>query len=118
MKYVIHNMILSSIKIYVYLVISLKSIESWIRNFLWNDDVYKRELIIIAWHKCCRLLGPRSLISLNKAFNMKLSWDFLNVIISWSIYQKARVLSNGIPFKHHILLSVWNGMKVQFITVQ
>ncbi|KAI5410797.1 hypothetical protein KIW84_056071 [Lathyrus oleraceus] len=54
-----------------------------VRNFIWSDDIYKRNLVIMTWKHCCRDLrdGGLSIGSLgilNEASDLKQCWSVLN----------------------------------------
>lgn len=60
----------------------LKSLENWIRNFVWSGDIHTRKIVTVAWSKvCCPMqeggLGLRSIRSINDAAMLQLSWDLI-----------------------------------------
>jgi hypothetical protein len=76
-KFVIQSMTIYSISIYSWPTSILKSIEAWIRNFIWSGSIDQRKLVTVAWKKICSPfeeggLGLRSLKVLNAATNLKL----------------------------------------------
>jgi hypothetical protein len=74
--------------LYSWSVSLLKDIEKCIRNFIWIGDIEKSKLVTIAWKNICRPLSQgglnlRSLITLNKASDLKLCWSLFNSQSSW-----------------------------------
>jgi hypothetical protein len=100
-------MLTYSISIYSWHVSLLKELEKCIRNFIWSGDIEKRKLVTISWKKLCRPLSQgglnlRSLISLNKASNLKLCWSFLNSEASWALLLKDRVVRKRKIIHYHV----------------
>lgn len=82
-KSVIFSMLTYSMAIYSWPISLLKTIEKWIRNFLWSGEINTRKLVTLSWKKVCKSydeggLGIRSLICLNESFNLKLCWDLVH----------------------------------------
>jgi hypothetical protein len=74
--------------LYSWSVSLLKDIEKCIRNFIWIGDIEKSKLVTIAWKNICRPLSQgglnlRSLITLNKASDLKLCWSLFNSQSCW-----------------------------------
>jgi len=82
-KSVIFSMLTYSMAIYSWPIFLLKTIEKWIRNFLWSGEINTRKLATMSWNKVCKPydeggLRIRSLICLNESFNLNLCWDLLH----------------------------------------
>lgn len=87
-KSVVHNMLIYSLLICSWSIRLVKDLEICMRNFMWNKDISKRKLIIVAWHKVCKPLvegglGMRSLSKINDASNLKLFLDLFNSSNQW-----------------------------------
>lgn len=77
-KSIIHGMLLYSFHVYAWPISLIKTLDSWIRNFVWSGDIYKTKIVIVSWRKVCTLLqegglGLRSIIAINDAELLKLS---------------------------------------------
>lgn len=120
MKYIIYIMTIYYIQVYDWSISLIKTLESWMHNFIWSGDIEKRKLITIACRKCYRptkvgYLGIKSLSTLNQAANLKLCWDTSDSSETWAYILKGRVLRNGgIINKHHISSSIWSSAKNYF----
>lgn len=82
MKSCIFGMMLYSFLVYAWPVKLLKTVEAWIRNFIWSGDVNHRKICTDSWKKVCSPvseggLGLRSLSSFNDAAILKLCWQFV-----------------------------------------
>lgn len=82
-KSIIHGMLVYSFHVYAWPISLLKTLDNWIRNFIWSGDIYERKVVTVAWHKLCAPieqggLGIRSLRYINKAAMLKLSWDMIS----------------------------------------
>jgi mannosylglycoprotein endo-beta-mannosidase len=116
---VIHSMLTYSISLYSWPVSLLKELEKCIRNFIWSGEIDKRKLVTTSWKKVCRPLSQgglnlRSLISLNKASNLKLCWTFLNSQSSRAKLLRDRVIRNKKPINYHIFSSIWSSIKEEY----
>lgn len=83
MKSVIHNMLTYSLLIYAWPVSLIKELEKCMRNFIWSDDICKRKLLTVAWHKVCKPysedgLGIRCVSKINDVSNLKMCLDLYN----------------------------------------
>jgi hypothetical protein len=108
--------------IYAWPVSLLKELEKWIRNFLWSGDIYTRKMVTVAWKKVCSDyveggLGIKSLICLNEATNLKLCWEMLQSHEQWAKLLRSRVLRGNHCITHHILSSIWSGIKNEYFTI-
>lgn len=70
-------MLVHSFTIYSWPKSLIKELKKNIKNFIWVGDISKTKLVIVAWDKMCKPLEqgricPRSISTLNEAFNMKL----------------------------------------------
>jgi hypothetical protein len=50
-KFVVQSMLVYSISIYSRPVSLLRSLEKWIKNFIWSGDIKQRKLVTVAWKK-------------------------------------------------------------------
>jgi hypothetical protein len=112
-------MLTYSISLYSWHVSLLKELEKCIRNFIWSGEIDKRKLVTTSWKKVCRPLSQggwnlRSLVSLNKASNLKLCWTLLNSQSSWAILLRDRVIRNKKPIRYHVFSSIWSSIKEEY----
>lgn len=112
-------MLLRTLLIYFWHVFVLKTIERWIRNFIWVGEIDKRKMVIVAWHKCCRHfdeggLAIRSLLTLNEASNLKRCWDMTNSKDQWAALIRQRVMRDDKHINYAIYSSLWSSMKGSF----
>jgi len=122
-KSAVQGMLVHTISIYSWPTSLLREIEKWIRNFIWSGDIQKRKMVTVAWKKVCSDLdegglGTKSLICLNEATNLKLCWDLLHSKEQWAIIIRSRTLRGAYCIHHHILSSIWNGIKQEFNTIK
>ncbi|GAU50480.1 hypothetical protein TSUD_409650 [Trifolium subterraneum] len=115
-KSVIQSMTIYSISIYSWPSSILKSIEAWIRNFIWSGNIDQRKLVTVAWKKICAPfdeggLGLRSLKVLNAAANLKLCWDLMHSDEDWAKILRNRVMRKGKAINHHVNSSIWSSVK-------
>lgn len=118
-KSIIHDMLLCSFHIYVWLISLLKTIDTWLRNFIWSGDINVRKIVSVACHRICNPtveggLGLRSVRKINEAATMKLCWDFLSSNGQWACFLNARYLRNKVPISHHLSSSIWHDLKSYF----
>ncbi|KAK2429733.1 hypothetical protein QL285_028147 [Trifolium repens] len=116
---VIQSMLTYTISLYSWPVSLLKYLEKCIRNFIWSGEIDKRKLVTTSWKKVCRPLSQgglnlRSLVSLNKASNLKLCWTFINSQSSWAKLLRDRVLRHKKPINYHIFSSIWSSIKEEY----
>lgn len=76
-KFVISSMLNNSFMVYAWPVNLIKTMDKWVRNFIWSRDVDTRKVVTVAWHKVCKPieevgLGIRSLRQVNNAAMLKL----------------------------------------------
>lgn len=114
-KSIIQGMLVYSFHIYVWPKSLLKSIDTWINNFIWSGDVSTRKLVTVAWHKLCTPtfaggLGLRSVRKTNDAATLKLCWNFLSSDSQWANFLKACFLKDKHPISYHIKSSIWSGL--------
>lgn len=108
-KNVIQSMLIHSITIYSWICVLLKSIGHACNNFIWNGDVSKRKMVMVAW-KLLSIptnnsgLGIISLTSLIEASNLKLCWDMMKSKESWDNILKAKALRKFGLINHHIFI--------------
>ncbi|CAK8532606.1 unnamed protein product [Lathyrus sativus] len=116
-------MLLHTLLFFPWPVSVFKTIERWIQNFIWEEDIDKRKLVIVAWHKCYQPfaeggLGIRSLLFLNDASNLKLCWDMLNLKDQWAAIIRQSVMRGGRHINYIIFYSLWSTMKGSFADVK
>jgi len=121
-KSVIHSMLIHSLSVYSWPIALLKDIERMIRNFIWSDDIDKRKLVTVAWHKICKPfneggLGIRSLRAPNEAVNLKVCWDLLQSNEDWAKVLRSRACLDRKPINYHIHSSIWTSIKSESSTV-
>lgn len=49
-KSVVHGMLAYSFQIYVWLISLIKTLDSWIRNFVLSGNIDNRKLLTVPWH--------------------------------------------------------------------
>lgn len=90
-------MMLYSFLVYAWPVKLLKTVERWIKNFIWSGDVNCRKICTVSWKKVCKPvieggLGLRSLRSVNDAAVLKLCCQFVQFSELWACLLRARVV--------------------------
>lgn len=115
-KSVIQGILVYSFHIYAWPISLLKTIDSWIRNFIWSGNISTRKMVTVAWHKLCAPtheggLGVRPLSKINEAATLKLCWDFMSNDSQWANVLRARFLFGRCPVPHYIKSSIWPGLK-------
>jgi hypothetical protein len=83
----------------------------------------ERKMVTVSWKKICRPfpqggLNIISLISLNKATNLKLYWELPNSQKSWTKLLKDRVIKNNKIIQHHIYSSLWSSIKDEYSVIK
>ena len=116
MKFVIEGMLIHNISLYSWPIAILEDLERNIRNFNWSNDIEKRKLVIVAWHKVCKPtneggLGIRSFINLNVAYNLNLFWDLMTSQEDWVVQLRSRAFHKNEPIKYYIFSSLWSSCK-------
>lgn len=53
-RYVIQGIMIYFITTYSWTSSLIKELEAWFKNFLWYEDINKRNLVTVAWNKVCR----------------------------------------------------------------
>jgi len=121
-KSIIHGMLVYSFHVYFWPRRLLSLLDSWIKNFIWSDDVHTKKVCTVSWSVMCRPweegglnIKPTRLI--NEALILKLSWDLLAKDSQWSTFFKRRYFSNGQPLTHYFKSSVWPGIKILIGTI-
>jgi len=122
-KSVIFSLVTYFMELYSWPISLLKTIEKWIRNFLWSGEINKRKLVTVSWKKVYKPykkggLRIRSLICLNGSFNLKLCWDILHSQQDWANFLKQRVIRKNKSIRHHIYSSIWTNIKSEYDTVK
>lgn len=118
-KSMVQNMLSYKISIYSWSVSLLRIIEKACRNFIWFGNIHNRTLFMVAWKKTCQLvlngeLGIRSLVRLNEAFNLKLSWDLLNNNESCAILLRNRIFKGVGLIRYHIFSTLWTDIIAEY----
>jgi len=118
-KSVIHPMLTHSMAVYSWPKALLKDIDKWSRNFIWSGNTEIRKMVTVSWHKPCKPLeegglGIRSLVKLNEANNLKLSWEMLNSKQPWAISLKDKVIKKRSPITYHVSSSIWSSIKSEY----
>lgn len=109
-------MLLYSFHVYSWPVSLLKSIDKWVRNFIWSGNTCTKKPVRVAWHKIrCPFkeggLGIRSLRITNGVAMLKLCWEFKSSNDLWVCLLGARVLKHANPVSYHVRSSIWHGIK-------
>lgn len=94
-------MLTYSIMVYAFLVSLILRINKASCNFIWSGDVAKSKVVTVAWKSVCKPfpeggLGICSLLALNEASNLNLSWDLYNSDEPWASLLRSRVLEKKI----------------------
>lgn len=122
-KSVIQGMILYSFHVYARPVLLIKSVDSWIRNFIWFGDTSTKKIVTVAWSKVCTPyaaggLGIRPLRGINDAALLKLCWQMFTSEDQWASFCRARFLRGRAPVSHYVSSSIWPSINRFFHTVQ
>lgn len=118
-KSVIQGMLIYSFHIYTWHISLLKTVDQWIRNFIWSEDISTRKLVTIACKTaCCPFAegghGIRPLRKINEVAILKLCWDLLFEDSQCACFLRARYLWQNKPMGHHMISSIWVGLKTHF----
>ncbi|XP_042515366.1 uncharacterized protein LOC122089737 [Macadamia integrifolia] len=78
----------------------IKTVERWIRNFLWSGDISTVKKITVKWEEICRPkeeggLGIRRLRDVNCAVISKLVWQMKHEESAFSSFLRARFVNEG-----------------------
>lgn len=120
---IIHGMIAYSFHVYSWPISLIKTVESWIRNFIWSGDIYSRKLVTVALSRVCSLiqeggLGVRSLRAINNATMLKLCWEVQTSNGQCAKFLRARFFRSKGPAMHYIKSSIWPSLKPYLHFVQ
>ncbi|KAL2563239.1 hypothetical protein AAZV13_20G183300 [Glycine max] len=85
-KSVIYSMLAYNFHVYQWPKAILKTIDSWIKNFIWSGDIHTIRVGTIAWPTSCKSieeggLGLRSVSAINRAAMLKIGWCFVSLEI-------------------------------------
>lgn len=99
---VISGMLLYSFNIYLWPVSLIKTVDRWIKNFVWSGDVSVKKVVTVTWSKVCSPiyeggLGLRSIRAINRAALLKLSWELISSKESWAVFLKAKFFRHKKP---------------------
>lgn len=113
---IINSMLLYSFHIFSWPISLLKSIDRWIRNFVWAGDIHTKKLVIVAWKKVCLPvkewgLGLRSIRAIDDAAILKLSWDVMCSNAGWAEFLRARFMKLKQPVSSYVKSSIWYGIR-------
>lgn len=119
---VINGILLYSFKVYAWPINLLKSIEKWIRNFIWYGNIHAKKVVTIAWKVLCKPtlkggLGLRSTRSINYAAMLHLLWSIMVSKEDWAELLRARFIRKGKHVSSYIRSSLWSGLKPYWKTV-
>lgn len=114
---VINGMLLYNFKIYAWPVSLLKSIDRWIRNFIWSDNIHVKKAVTVAWKHLCKPtdeggLGLRSIRSINSAAMLQLCWNVTVSQEEWAGLLRARFFRKGAPYLSYVRPSIWPVLEV------
>lgn len=121
-KYIILSMTMYSINIYNWPVATIKRVKRAYRNFIRSRCTSKRVLCVVSWNKVCQPLskgglGPRFLVHLNEATNLKLLWDIFNSNEGWATLLKNRIIRPYGLIRYHIFSTLCTSIKVEASTL-
>ncbi|XP_042492971.1 uncharacterized protein LOC122072657 [Macadamia integrifolia] len=99
-RFVILGMPIHNFSIYWWPESVIKTVERWIRNFLWSGDIYTVKKITMKWEEVCRPkeeggLGIRQLRDVNCAVLSKLVWQIKHEGSAFSSFLWARFVNEG-----------------------
>lgn len=102
--------------IYLWPINLIKTLERWVRNFIWSGDLDTKKLVTVAWHKVCCLLnegglGLRSFRKINEADMLRFCWLLMTSNSQWSSLLKSRVFRGKFLVSYHVSSSIWTGIK-------
>lgn len=111
-KSVIHGMLFNSFHVYAWPVSLLKTVDTWLRNFIWSGDIDARKIVTIAWRKVCspalvQGLGVRSIRQMNEVAPLRLCWNLLSSRSQWASFLKARFFGKHDPRSSFLGSSIW-----------
>lgn len=89
-KSIIHGMLVYSFHVYLWPRRLLRSLDTWIKNFIWSGDVLTRKVCKVSWKILCRLwseggLDIKSTRLINDAAMLKLAWNLLSSNSQWAV---------------------------------
>lgn len=121
-KSIIHGMLAYSFHVYAWLKSLLKSLDAWIRNFIWSGDIYSGKLVTVSWKKMgCPVeeggVGLRCLRVLNEAAILKLSWEVMSYSQQWAALLKARFVRHNKPVVCYAKSSIWLSVRCHLNSV-
>jgi len=121
-KSIIHGMLVYSFHVYLWLRRLLRSLDTWIKKFIWSDDVHTRKVCTVSWKVLCRPwsqggLDIKSTRLINDASMLKLAWDLFSSNSQWAVLFKRRFFSHGQPIRYFAQSSVWHGVKNHISTI-
>lgn len=121
-KSIIHGMLVYSFHVYMWPLRLLRSLDSWIKNFIWSGDIHTRKVCTVSWKVLC-LPGsaggldvkPTRLI--NESFMLKLAWQLVSSNLQWATLFRRRYFINGRPTLCYVKSSVWSSFRMHVGTI-
>jgi len=115
-------MLVYSFHVYLWPRRLLRSLDTWIKKFIWSGDVFTRNVCTVSWKTLCRLwseggLDLKSTRLINDAQILKLAWNLLSSNSQWAVIFKSRFFSHGQPILRYFKSSVWPGIKNHIGTI-
>lgn len=112
-KSVIQGMLLYSFHVYAWPDLLIKSVDSWIRNFIWFGDTSTKKIVTVAWSKVCTPyaaggLGIRPLRGINDVALLKLCWQMFTSKYQWASF--CRPDSSVVELLFPIMLAPPSGL--------
>lgn len=97
-KSIIHGMLVYSFHVYMWPRRLLRSLNTWIKNFIWSGDVFTRKVCTVPWNTVCRPwleggLDIKLTQLINDAFMLKLAWNLFSTNSQWATLFKSRFFS-------------------------
>ncbi|CAL0306454.1 unnamed protein product [Lupinus luteus] len=115
-KSIIQSMLLYSFHIYKWPKQLLRSLDSKIRNFIWSGNTEISKMVTVSWSTVCLQqkdggLGIRSIMGINRAALLKLTWDMITSNHDWAIFYRERFGYNRVASPRYFISSMWSGLR-------
>lgn len=100
----------------------LKTLNTWIKKFIWSGDINTRKVCTVAWKKLCKPwdeggLDLRSTQEINAGLLLRLGWRCYAHDSQWSHLFHNRFFVAGRPLTRHFSSSIWPGIPNHFDTI-
>lgn len=123
MKSVIQGMFVYNFHVYAWPISLIKTVDYWVRNFIWSGDISTRKIVTVAWSTVCNPLavgglGIRPLRSINDVVLIKLCWQLLASEEQWASFCRARFIRARISISHYVCSSILPGIHKFINTVR